>query len=85
MVLATVFTLAGSGETATPPTTTIPRTTTTTTTAPERIGPRPGDSGDDVIALQRRLVDLGYWLSNNDGTYGSPSIPAFPRRMGAPA
>lgn len=30
----------------------------------------PGDSGDDVLAMQKRLADLGYWLGEPDGGYG---------------
>ena len=29
-----------------------------------------GDSGPQVLALQQRLRDLGYWLGEPDGTYG---------------
>jgi peptidoglycan hydrolase-like protein with peptidoglycan-binding domain len=31
----------------------------------------PADSGPEVVALQRRLTDLGYWLGAADGQYGS--------------
>ncbi|HEX2235016.1 MAG TPA: peptidoglycan-binding protein, partial [Actinomycetota bacterium] len=31
---------------------------------------RPGARGDRVLALQRALRDLGYWLGRPDGTYG---------------
>jgi lipoprotein-anchoring transpeptidase ErfK/SrfK len=31
---------------------------------------RPGDRGPQVLALQRRLTQLGYWLGTPDGTYG---------------
>jgi cell wall hydrolase len=37
---------------------------------------RPGDSGPDVLALQRRLSDLGYWLGSPDGRYGSSTAHA---------
>ena len=30
-----------------------------------------GDSGPRVLALQRRLDDLGYWLGTPDGSFGS--------------
>jgi peptidoglycan hydrolase-like protein with peptidoglycan-binding domain len=63
--------------TAPPTTTTAPPTTvppTTTTTAP----PDPaadgtlelGEGGPAVLALQERLVDLGYWIGSPDGNYG---------------
>jgi peptidoglycan hydrolase-like protein with peptidoglycan-binding domain len=61
-------------------TTTVPETTTTTapptttTTAPptaESDGTLElGESGDAVAELQRKLVDLGYWMGEPDGTYG---------------
>lgn len=35
-----------------------------------------GDQGDEVRALQTRLTDLGYWLGNPDGTYGSLTVQA---------
>ena len=65
-----------------PPTTTTTAPPTTTTTAPPEttttLPPDPGadgtlelnDSGDSVTALQQRLVDLGYWMGEPDGTYG---------------
>lgn len=77
-------------------TTTIPPTTTTTTTAPpppttEAPAPvddgtrRPGDSGEEVLALQHRLTELGYWLGEPDGTYGSltqQAVLAFQKAEG---
>lgn len=29
-----------------------------------------GDSGDDVLAVQRRLNELGYWVGPHDGVFG---------------
>jgi peptidoglycan hydrolase-like protein with peptidoglycan-binding domain len=67
-------TTAPTTTTTAPPetTTTLPPETTTT------LPPDPGadgtleldDSGDSVAALQQRLVELGYWLGEADGTYG---------------
>lgn len=37
---------------------------------------RPGDSGPQVLALQQRLVELGYWLGEPDGTYGGLTTQA---------
>jgi peptidoglycan hydrolase-like protein with peptidoglycan-binding domain len=53
-------------------TTTLPlETTTTLPPAPEVDGTLElGESGDAVAALQQRLVDLGYWMGEPDGTYG---------------
>lgn len=75
----TTSTEAPTTTTTAPTTTTTEPTTTTappptTTTAP----PDPaddgtlelGESGDSVLALQERLVELGYWLGEPDGTYG---------------
>ena len=57
-----------------PPETTTtlpPETTTTLPPAPEADGTLElGESGDAVAALQQRLVDLGYWMGEPDGTYG---------------
>jgi peptidoglycan hydrolase-like protein with peptidoglycan-binding domain len=77
-----------------PPTTTAPPTTTTlppttTTTAP----PDPaadgslelGERGPAVLALQQRLVSLGYWLGSADGTYGQltrQAVMAFQKAEG---
>jgi len=37
---------------------------------------RAGDSGEDVLAMQRALSDLGYWLGEPDGTWGSLTTQA---------
>ncbi|HKY65127.1 MAG TPA: L,D-transpeptidase family protein [Acidimicrobiales bacterium] len=70
----TTTTEAPTTTTTAPPTTTTTAPPTTTTTAP----PTPesdgtlelGESGDAVAVLQQRLVDLGYWMGEPDGTYG---------------
>jgi peptidoglycan hydrolase-like protein with peptidoglycan-binding domain len=80
--------------TAPPTTTTAPPTTTTvppttTTTAP----PDPaadgtlelGEGGQAVLALQQRLVDVGYWLGSADGNYGQltrQAVMAFQKAEG---
>jgi peptidoglycan hydrolase-like protein with peptidoglycan-binding domain len=62
------------------PTTTAPLETTTTA-PPETTTTLPpdanddgtleqGESGDSVMALQARLVELGYWMGEPDGNYG---------------
>jgi peptidoglycan hydrolase-like protein with peptidoglycan-binding domain len=52
-------------------TTAPPETTTTLPPAPEADGTlRLDEEGDAVLALQQRLVDLGYWMSEPDGHYG---------------
>src|SRR4051812_33367053 len=37
---------------------------------------RPDASGPEVLALQRKLTDLGYWLGTPDGRYGSSTTHA---------
>lgn len=54
-----------------PTTTTVATTTTTLPPDPAADGTLElGESGDTVLALQQRLVELGYWLGEPDGTYG---------------
>ncbi|MCK9928055.1 L,D-transpeptidase family protein [Frankia sp. Mgl5] len=36
----------------------------------------PGDQGAPVLALQRRLVELGYWLGEPNGIYGALTVQA---------
>ena len=75
--------------TTAPPTTTTTAPPTTTTTAP----PDPaadgtlelGEGGQAVLALQQRLVDLGYWLGSADGNYGQltrQAVMAFQKAEG---
>lgn len=69
----TTTTLPPTTTTLPPETTTTlpPETTTTLPPAPEADGTLElGESGDAVAALQQRLVDLGYWMGEPDGTYG---------------
>ena len=68
----TTTTTAPTTTTTAPPETTLPpETTTTLPPAPEADGTLElGESGDAVAALQQRLVDLGYWLGEPDGSYG---------------
>ncbi len=60
-------------------TTTAAPSSTTTTTVPK---PRPaptlvrGNRGPSVLALQRRLSALGYWLGGPDGTFGDSTQQA---------
>lgn len=37
---------------------------------------RPGDSGDAVLGVQRRLGELGYWCGTPDGHYGGLTTSA---------
>jgi hypothetical protein len=46
---------------------------------------RPGTSGPEVIALQRRLISLGFWLGAPDGHYGDSTkhaVTAFQKTQG---
>jgi peptidoglycan hydrolase-like protein with peptidoglycan-binding domain len=53
------------------PTTTIPPTTTTLPPTPEADGKLElGESGDAVQLMQQRLLDLGYWMGEPDGSFG---------------
>lgn len=71
--VATTTTEPPTTTTTAPPTTTTAPPPTTTTLPPD-----PGadgtlelnDSGDSVAAMQQRLVELGYWMGEPDGTYG---------------
>ena len=58
---------------ATPPsstsTTVTTSATTTTTHAPAPVNLGPGSSGPAVLALQRQLTSLGYWLGTPDETF----------------
>jgi hypothetical protein len=78
----------GAATTTAPPTTasapttsTAPTTTTTTATkpakpkAPPKLGP--GDTGPAVVALQKRLIALGYQVPSADGTIGSETDHAI--------
>ena len=62
------------------PSETVTATPTTTPTATPSPSPSPtrtrtsllrGDSGPKVLALQKRLSELGYWLGEPDGSFGS--------------
>jgi peptidoglycan hydrolase-like protein with peptidoglycan-binding domain len=50
------------------PTPSPPASPSPTATAPDKL--RTGDKGEAVLALQRRLSDLGYWNGKADGTFG---------------
>lgn len=69
----------------TPPPTTAPPTTAPPTTVPPPPSYRRGDAGAEVVALQQRLIDLGFWLPAADGTYGSitaQAVMAFQKANG---
>jgi peptidoglycan hydrolase-like protein with peptidoglycan-binding domain len=63
---------------------TSPGTTGTATTAPtENELLRAGDEGPRVLAVQARLVELGYWLGTPDGTFGLLTSQAVYALQGA--
>jgi peptidoglycan hydrolase-like protein with peptidoglycan-binding domain len=78
--------------TVSPTTTALPATTappTTTTTAPPDAASdgklELGEGGDAVLALQNRLLELGYWLGSADGNYGQltrQAVMAFQKAEG---
>jgi lipoprotein-anchoring transpeptidase ErfK/SrfK len=85
---ATAPTSASSTSTSVTSTSTTAASTTvapTTTTTLDDGALRPGDHGDDVLALQRSLDGLGFWLGTPDGTYGNvtqQAVMAFQKSTG---
>ena len=76
-----------SSTSTTVPAPTVPTTTAPTVpTAPADDGTlRRGDRGDEVLALQKDLRALGYWLGTSDGTYGyltEQAVSAFQKVEG---
>ncbi len=74
--LTPTLTLPTPAPSATATPTTAPSPTTTPAPAPSpSTKPRTslvrGDSGPKVLALQKRLSELGYWLGTPDGAFGS--------------
>ena len=75
---------------ATPPVTPTPSLSSTPTPKPSTTpAPRTslvrGDSGPKVLALQKRLQALGYWLGTPDGSFGSltqQAVWAFQKSAG---
>lgn len=69
--------------TSAPATTIAAPTTTSTTAAPDVL--RPGATGDAVVALQRRLVELGFFVIALDGAYDevtAHAVTAFQKVTG---
>lgn len=69
-----------------PSRTAAPSPTTRPSPTPKpRTSLRRGDSGPAVLALQRRLSELGYWLGSPDGSFGSltqQAVWAFQKSAG---
>jgi peptidoglycan hydrolase-like protein with peptidoglycan-binding domain len=51
-----------------------PTATPTTPAEPKKL--KLGSKGDDVLAVQQRLVELGYWINKADGKFGSTTQQA---------
>jgi peptidoglycan hydrolase-like protein with peptidoglycan-binding domain len=54
-------------------------------TKPPHVGLQTGDKGPQVLALQKRLAQLGFWLSAADGSYGDTTqqaVLAFQKAAG---
>jgi peptidoglycan hydrolase-like protein with peptidoglycan-binding domain len=54
-------------------------------TTPPHVGLQSGDKGPAVAALQKRLADLGFWMSSTDGSYGDTTqqaVLAFQKAAG---
>jgi len=75
----------GSAHAAAPPAARTAATTSTAATssvsaAPSAVAPapvlRPGSKGKAVLAAQKRLAALGYWLGTPDGVYGPATTHA---------
>lgn len=62
-------------QTTTTPSTIFP-TTPASTAAPSQTALREGSTGPEVTALQQRLLDLGFWLGEADGRFGSSTMHA---------
>jgi peptidoglycan hydrolase-like protein with peptidoglycan-binding domain len=84
----TTTTTAPPTTTTAPPTTTTVPPTTTTTAPPDPAADGTlelGEGGPAVLALQQRLVDLGYWIGSADGDYGQltrQAVMAFQKAEG---
>lgn len=57
------------------PTSPTPTATATTTPKPKKKLTM-GSKGTEVVALQKRLVELGYWVNKSDGKFGSTTQQA---------
>ncbi len=60
----------------TAPPTSAPPTSASPATPPAGTTLGTGDTGPEVLALQQRLTELGYWLGEPDGTYGGLTTQA---------
>jgi peptidoglycan hydrolase-like protein with peptidoglycan-binding domain len=52
---------------------------------PTHVGLQSGDKGAAVLALQKRLTSMGFWISGTDGSYGATTeqaVMAFQKAAG---
>jgi peptidoglycan hydrolase-like protein with peptidoglycan-binding domain len=71
--------------TPSPSPSTAPKSASAAPTKPPHVGLAVGDKGPQVTALQKRLVQLGFWLSAADGSYGDTTqqaVLAFQKAAG---
>lgn len=73
----------GGSAAAAPRTTVAPAAPGAPVEAPPAAILRRGDSGPSVLALQDRLVTLGYWLGTPDGSFGTLTEQAVYALQGA--
>jgi peptidoglycan hydrolase-like protein with peptidoglycan-binding domain len=67
------------------PATTKPTPKPTAKPTPTHVGLQSGDKGPKVLALQKRLATLGFWISGSDGSYGQTTeqaVMAFQKAAG---
>ncbi|HEX4428670.1 MAG TPA: L,D-transpeptidase family protein [Frankiaceae bacterium] len=70
---------------STAPTSSPSAAPTSAAPSPTHVGLALGDKGAAVLALQKRLVQLGFWLSGADGSYGDTTqqaVLAFQKAKG---
>jgi peptidoglycan hydrolase-like protein with peptidoglycan-binding domain len=70
---------------ATPSADPSPSASPSVTPSPSHVGLRQGDKGPEVLALQKKLQSMGFWLSAADGTYGQTTeqaVMAFQKATG---
>ncbi|MEV4703509.1 L,D-transpeptidase family protein [Actinoplanes sp. NPDC049316] len=73
---ATPATSPSDAPTASPSASASPSETPTTAPAPKPQKLKSGAKGEKVVALQRRLTELGYWNGKPDGNFGSQTQQA---------
>ena len=72
----TAPTTTSTTSTTVPPTTAPPTTVPFTPPPPAAPTYQQGSEGAEVLALQQHLADLGFWLPEPDGVYGSTTAQA---------